>query len=583
MSEESLVMKQRHTLSHIMAAAVKRIYAGTTTLQFGVGPAIDNGFYYDIDFGGVKVSDEDLKKIEKEMRKIIAQKLPMVYSEKSRAEALKWAEENGQKFKAELINDLPEDETISFYALGEFEDLCKGPHVEDTGKVGAFKLDKVAGAYWRGDEKREMLTRIYGLAFETQEELDEYVKKQEEAKARDHRKLGKELDLFCFSDLVGSGLPMFTPRGTILRDILNDFSQSYRIKAGYQKVCIPHIALVDLYKTSGHLEKFPEMLQFVSQESGDHLAIKPVNCPHHSQIFASQPRSYRDLPIKYLETTMVYRDERKGELGGLSRVRSITQDDSHVFCTEDQVGQIFGELIAAAQDLYGKIGMELKLRLSFRDDGDGYTGTPEMWEKAESAIQAMADKHKIEYFIGIGEAAMYGPKMDFMATDALGREWQVATVQLDYATPTRFGLEYTDVDGSKKTPIMIHCALLGAIERFMSVLIEHTAGWFPFWMAPEQVRVLTINDSVADYAEKIKKILDETTIDEPLEHRAIRYTIDDRNESLGKKIREATKMKIPCVLIVGPKDAEAGEVSVRLRDSEEKVKLDKLAEYLRNL
>ena len=583
MSEESLVMKQRHTLSHVMAAAVKRIYAGTTTLQFGVGPAIDNGFYYDIDFGGVKVSDEDLKKIEKEMRKIIAQKLPMVYSEKSRAEALKWAEENGQKFKAELINDLPEDETISFYTLGEFEDLCKGPHVEDTGKVGAFKLDKVAGAYWRGDEKREMLTRIYGLAFETQKELDEYVKKQEEAKARDHRKLGKELDLFCFSDLVGSGLPMFTPRGTILRDILNDFSQSYRIKAGYQKVCIPHIALVDLYKTSGHLEKFPEMLQFVSQESGDHLAIKPVNCPHHSQIFASQPRSYRDLPIKYLETTMVYRDERKGELGGLSRVRSITQDDSHVFCTEDQVGQIFGELIAAAQDLYGKIGMELKLRLSFRDDGDGYTGTPEMWEKAESAIQAMADKHKIEYFIGIGEAAMYGPKMDFMATDALGREWQVATVQLDYATPTRFGLEYTDVDGSKKTPIMIHCALLGAIERFMSVLIEHTAGWFPFWMAPEQVRVLTINDSVADYAEKIKKILNETTIDEPLEHRAIRYTIDDRNESLGKKIREATKMKIPCVLIVGPKDAEAGEVSVRLRDSEEKVKLDKLAEYLRSL
>ncbi len=583
MSEESLVMKQRHTLSHIMAAAVKRIYAGTTTLQFGVGPAIDNGFYYDIDFGGVKVSDEDLKKIEKEMRKIIAQKLPMVYSEKSRAEALKWAEENGQKFKAELINDLPEDETISFYTLGEFEDLCKGPHVDDTGKVGAFKLDKVAGAYWRGDEKREMLTRIYGLAFETQEELDEYVAKQEEAKARDHRKLGRELDLFCFSDLVGSGLPMFTPRGTILRDILNDFSQSYRIKAGYQKVCIPHIALVDLYKTSGHYEKFPEMLQFVSQESGDHLALKPVNCPHHSQIFASQPRSYKELPIKYLETTMVYRDERKGELGGLSRVRSITQDDSHVFCTEDQVGQIFGELIAAAQDLYKRIDMNLKLRLSFRDDGDGYTGTPEMWEKAQSAIQAMADKHKIEYFIGIGEAAMYGPKMDFMATDALGREWQVATVQLDYATPTRFGLEYTAEDGIKKTPVMIHCALVGSIERFMSVLIEHTAGWFPFWMAPEQVRVLTINDSVADYAEKIKAILDKTELNEPLEHRAIRYTVDERNESLGKKIREATKMKIPCVLIVGPKDAEAGEVSVRLRDSEEKVKLEKLAEYLQNL
>jgi threonyl-tRNA synthetase len=325
------------------------------------------------------------------------------------------------------------------------------------------------------------------------------------------------------------------------------------------------------------------MLQFVSQDSGDHLALKPVNCPHHSQLFASQPRSYKELPIKYLETTMVYRDERKGELGGLSRVRSITQDDSHVFCIEDQIGQIFGELIAAAQDLYKRIDMNLKLRLSFRDDGDGYTGTPEMWEKAQSAIQAMADKHKIEYFIGIGEAAMYGPKMDFMATDALGREWQVATVQLDYATPTRFGLEYTAEDGSKKTPVMIHCALVGSIERFMSVLIEHTAGWFPFWMAPEQVRVLTINDSVADYAEKIKAILDKTELNEPLEHRAIRYTVDDRNESLGKKIREATKMKIPCVLIVGPKDAEAGEVSVRLRDSEEKVELEKLAEYLQNL
>lgn len=582
MSEE-LVMKQRHTLSHIMAAAIKQVYSDTTTLQFGVGPAIDNGFYYDIDFGGVKVSDEDLKKIEKAMRKIIAQKLPMVYSEKSRAEALKWAEENGQKFKAELINDLPEDETISFYTLGDFEDLCKGPHVEDTGKVGAFKLEKVAGAYWRGDEKREMLTRIYGLAFETQEELDEYVKKQEEAKQRDHRKLGKELDLFCFSELVGSGLPMFTPRGTILRDILNDFAQSYRLKNGYQKVCIPHIALVDLYKTSGHYEKFPEMLQFVSQESGDHLALKPVNCPHHSQIYASQPRSYKDLPIKYLETTMVYRDERKGELGGLSRVRSITQDDSHVFATEDQIGQVFGELIASAQDLYERIGMKLHLRLSFRDDGDGYTGTPEMWEKAQNAIQAMADEHKIEYFIGIGEAAMYGPKMDFMATDALGREWQVATVQLDYATPTRFGLEYTDADGSKKTPVMIHCALVGSIERFMSVLIEHTAGWFPFWMAPEQLRILTVNDSVNEYVGKIKAELEGFELDIPIEHNKLRMAVDDRNESLGKKIREATKMKIPVVLIVGPKDVEAGEVSARLRDSEQKVKLAELKDFLKNL
>ena len=580
-NENSLVMRMRHTLSHVMAAAVREMYPEA---KFGIGPAIDTGFYYDIDFGTTKVTETDLARIEKKMRGIIARKLPMTYREVSREEAMNWAKENKQDLKVELISELPEDEAISFYDLGDlFTDLCKGPHVENTLECGAFKLDKVAGAYWRGDEKRQMLTRIYGLAFETEEELDEYIKKQEDAKARDHRKLGKELDLFCFSELVGSGLPMFTPRGTVLRDILNDFTQSYRIKNGYQKVCIPHIALVDLYKTSGHYEKFPEMLQFTSQESGDHLALKPVNCPHHTQIFASQPRSYKEMPVKYLETTMVYRDERKGELGGLSRVRSITQDDSHVFCTEDQVGQVFGELIASAKDLYERVNMKLTLRLSFRDDGDGYTGTQEMWDKAEGAIKAMAEEHKIEYFIGIGEAAMYGPKMDFMATDALGREWQVATVQLDYATPDRFGLEYVDADGSKKTPVMIHCALVGSIERFMSVLIEHTAGWFPFWMAPEQVRVLTINDEVNEYADKIRAILDDTELSEPLEHRKIRYSMDIRNESLGKKIREATKMKIPCILIVGPKDVEAGEVSVRLKDKEEKVKLEKLGEYLKTL
>ena len=583
MSDIQNVEKMRHSLSHIMAAAIKRLYSDTTTIQFGIGPAIDNGFYYDIDFGGQKISEEDFKKIEKEMRKIIAQKLPIVRSEKSRAEALKWAKDNGQKYKEELINDLPEDEVISFYTLGDFEDLCRGPHVENTGEVGVFKLEKVAGAYWRGDEKREMLTRIYGLAFETQEELDAYIAQQEEAKKRDHRKLGKELGLFCFSDLVGAGLPLFTPRGTVLRDCLAAFANSYRERCGYQKVCIPHIASIDLYKTSGHFEKFPEMLRFVSSESGDELALKPVNCPHHSQIFASVPRSYKELPVKFLETTMVYRDERKGELGGLSRVRAITQDDSHVFCTEEQIGDIFGELIESAKDLYAKVDMKLKLRLSFRDDGDGYIGTPEMWEKAQNAIKDMAEKFQMDYFIGIGEAAMYGPKMDFMAVDALGREWQLATVQLDYAMPTRFGLEYTAEDGSKKTPIMIHCALIGSIERFMSVFIEHTAGWFPFWCAPEQIRILTINDSVNDYVLKIREVLDGMELNEPIEHNKVRYTVDDRNESLGKKIREATKMKIPCVLIVGPKDAEAGEISVRLRDSEEKVRLTELKAFIEKL
>ena len=573
--------KMRHTLSHVLAAAVRELYP---TATFGIGPAIDDGFYYDIDFGDTKISDSDLPKIEKKMRGIIARKLPMTKRTVSKADAINWAKDNGQKYKIELIKELPEGEEISFYDMGDlFTDLCKGPHLNDLSEVGAFKLIRVAGAYWRGDEKREMLTRIYGVAFATEQELEAYLKRQEEAKARDHRKLGKELDLFCYSNLVGSGLPLFTPRGTVLRDLLNDFTQSYRIKRGYKKVCIPHIANIDLYKTSGHYEKFPEMFQFISQESGDHLALKPVSCPHHSQIFASSPRSYRDLPIKYLETTMVYRDERKGELGGLSRVRAITQDDSHVFCTEDQIGDIFGELIESAKDLYAKIDMKLHLRLSFRDDGDGYIGTPEMWQKAETAIKQMADKFKMDYFIGEGEAAMYGPKMDFMAVDALGREWQLATVQLDYALPTRFHLEYTAEDGTKKTPIMIHCALIGSIERFMSVYLEHTAGWLPMWCAPENVRILTVNDQVADYVTKITDVLDNTALDEPLLNNKIRYTVDDSADSLGKKIRRATEMKIPAIIIVGPKDAEEGIVSIRLRDKEEKVALSALSDYIKRI
>ena len=570
--------KMRHTLSHVLAAAVRELYP---TATFGIGPAIEDGFYYDIDFGNTKISDTDLPKIEKKMRGIIARKLAMKKRTTSRSEALKWAKDNNQKYKIELIGELPDGEEITFYDMDDlFTDLCKGPHLKDLSKIGAFKLTRVAGAYWRGDEKREMLTRIYGVAFDTEKELEEYLKRQEEAKARDHRKLGKELDLFCYSNLVGSGLPLFTPRGTILRDLLNEFTQSYRIKRGYKKVCIPHIANIDLYKTSGHYEKFPEMSQFISQESGDHLALKPVSCPHHSQIFASSPRSYKDLPIKYLETTMVYRDERKGELGGLSRVRAITQDDSHVFCTEDQIGDIFGELIESAKDLYQKIDMKLHLRLSFRDDGDGYIGTPEMWKKAESAIKKMADKFKMDYFIGEGEAAMYGPKMDFMAVDALGREWQLATVQLDYALPARFNLEYTDADGSKKTPIMIHCALIGSIERFMSVYLEHTAGWLPLWCAPENVRIVTVNNEVKDYVAKITKVLDEVILDNPIPENKLRYSVDDADDSLGKKIRRAVDLKIPVIIIVGPKDAKENVVSIRLRDKEEKIKLTDLAEYL---
>jgi len=380
---------------------------------------------------------------------------------------------------------------------------------------------------------------------------------------------------------VGSGLPLFTPRGTVLRDKLNEFAQGYRERSGYKKVWAPHIANLELYKRSGHYEKFPELLKFISDESGDELALKPVGCPHHSQIFASVPRSYKELPVKYLDTSTMYRDEKKGELGGLSRVRALTQDDSHVFCTESQVGDVFGELIGAAKDLYGYIDMKLKLRLSFRDDGDGYIGDAKTWGKAEQSIREMADKFEMEYEIGVGEAAMYGPKMDFMAADALGREWQAATVQLDYALPDRFGLEYTDKDGKKKVPIMVHCALIGSIERFMSIFIEHTEGWFPLWCAPEQVRVLTINDSVEDYAQKITGVLDGVVLEEPLKYNELRYSVDARNESLGKKIKEASAMKIPVILIVGPRDAEAGEVSVRTRDGEQKVKLEALAEFIK--
>ena len=576
------VERMRHTLSHVMAAAVKELYPD---VKFGIGPAIENGFYYDIDFGDTKISEDDLPKIEKKMRGIVQRKLPMVRREVSRNDALDWAIAEGQTLKKELIEELPESEKITFYDMGDlFTDLCKGPHVENTGECGPFKLVKVAGAYWRGDEKREMLTRIYGVAFESEEELEKYLKRQEEAKARDHRKLGKELDLFTFSDLVGAGLPMFTPRGTVLRDVLANYSLSLRQKAGFSRVWTPHITKVDLYKTSGHYAKFGDELFMVhSQVNGEEFAMKPMNCPHHTQIFASKPRTYKEMPVRYMEPTTDYRDEKTGELGGLSRVRSLTQDDSHVFCRSSQIKEEIHNLVGIVREFYGEMGMKLRARLSYRNEEDKYLGDAKLWKSAQEQIKQAAIDNGLDFFEAEGEAAFYGPKIDFMAEDAIGREHQVATVQLDFVQPERFGLEFVNEKGEKERPVMIHHATLGSIERFMSVFIEHTAGWFPFWAAPEQVRVLTVNDKVADYVQKICSELSGVVLEKPLAHNDLRYTVDESDESLGKKIRRATEMKIPCVLIVGPKDAENKEVSVRLKDKEEKIKLDKLTEYLKGL
>ena len=603
MNDEQL-HAMRHSLAHIMAAAVQRLYPEA---KFGVGPVVENGFYYDIDLGERKISEQNFPKIEKEMRKLIEYGDTFECFTMPIDEAIEWAREHDQPYKEELLNDLKRSgttvakdldvdelglatdgdaavEEVSFYRNGKFVDLCRGPHVENTKDIGAFTLMRVAGAYWRGKETNPQMQRLYGVAFATQGELDEYLERLEQAKLRDHRKLGKELDIYTTSNLVGVGLPLFMPRGTILRDIVAQYSNQLRQKHGFEKVWTPHITKKDLYETSGHWAKFGDELFLVkSQETSDEMALKPMNCPHHTQIFASRPRSYRDMPVRYLETTTDYRDEKTGELGGLNRVRSLTQDDSHVFARPDQIEQEIDHLLAAARELYGTINMQLRVRLSYRDESDGYLGDIALWESAQAQLKRAVEANDLAFYEQTGEAAFYGPKIDFMATDAIGREHQVATVQLDFVQPERFGLEYATAEGGFARPVMIHCALLGSIERFMSVFIEHTAGWFPFWSAPEQVRILTINDTVMDYVEEITAILSNVVLMTPVKYNEVRFTTDARNESLGKKIREATAMKIPVQLIVGAKDKEAREVSVRTQAGEEKVVLDKLADYLKGL
>lgn len=603
MNEEQLYA-MRHSLAHITAQAVQRLWPDA---KFGVGPVVENGFYYDIDVPGVKISEDDFPKIEAEMRKIIEMDYLFERSEKTVDEGISWAEAAKQPYKVELLNDLKRAGTtvakdldaselgtiadgdaavndVFFYTDGDFTDLCRGPHAESTGKVGAFKLMRVAGAYWRGKETNPQMQRLYGVAFATQVELDQHLTMLEEAKKRDHRKLGAELDLYTTSPLVGVGLPMFTPRGTVLREKLAAFSNRLRRDRGFQAVWTPHITKKELYETSGHWAKFGDELFLVkSQETSDEMALKPMNCPHHTQIFASKPRSYRDMPIRFLETTTDYRDEKTGELGGLNRVRSLTQDDSHVFCRSDQITDEVNGLLASARELYHVLGMNLKVRLSYRDDSDAYLGETKLWESAQAQLKDAVMQNELSYFEQNGEAAFYGPKIDFMATDAIGREHQVATVQLDFVQPSRFELSYTDENGMKQQPVMIHSALLGSIERFLSVYIEHTGGWFPFWLAPEQVRILTINDTVKDYVDEITSILSEMTLMQPIKYNEVRFTTDDRNESLGKKIREATAMKVPVQLIVGPKDKEAREVSVRTRSGEVKVALSDLSDYLKGI
>ncbi len=579
MSDNDKLYEMRHSLAHITAAAVQRLWPDA---KFGVGPVVKDGFYYDIDIPNVTISTDDFAKIEREMRKIIAEKQAFERSEKQVDDAVNWAKEAKQPYKEELLNDLKrsgttvasdlnadelgtiadgEDavENVSFYTNGDFTDLCRGPHVENTRNIGEFQLLRVAGAYWRGKETNPQMQRLYGVAFETKEELERYLELQQQAKDRDHRKLGKELDLFVTSELVGSGLPLFTPRGTVLREELSRYSNELRENIGFEKVWIPHITKTALYEKSGHQAKFGDELFLVkSQETSDEFVLKPMNCPHHTRIYAAKPRSYRDLPVRYLETTTVYRDEKTGELGGLSRVRSITQDDSHVFCRQDQIESEISNLLATAADMYRAVGMDLRVRLSYRDEGDGYLGDSELWKVAQNQLKTAVEANNLEYFEVEGEASFYGPKIDFMATDALEREHQLATVQLDFVQPDRFDLEYIGEDGTRQTPVMIHSALLGSIERFLSVYIEHTAGKFPIWLAPEQLRIIQVKDSP-----ELDAFVDKLVVS--AKENGVRVAIDRSNESVGKKIRAAEVFKVPYSIVIGEKELETGQLTPRVR------------------
>ncbi len=547
----------RHTLAHILAAAVGEIYK-FDKVKLTLGPAIDNGFYYDIDFGGEKVADTDLKKIEDRMRKILPKWNEWEYKEMSKDEALRFFGNN--EYKKELINEIKEK--IMVYTCGEFTDLCRGGHVKNPSKEIApdsFKLDRVAGAYWRGDEKNKMLTRIYGLAFDTKEELDTYITQREEAKKRDHKKIGKDLDLFTFSDLVGGGLPLWTPKGTWLRDILDSFVWELRKKHGYQKVDIPHITRKELYEKSGHWQKFSAELFKIETREKHLFVMKPMNCPHHTQIYSRKPWSYRELPQRYASTTKVYRDEQSGELSGLSRVRAITQDDAHVFCRQNQAKEEMAKIWEIIEEFYGATGFKLYHRLSLHDPAkmEKYLGTAEVWQKSENELRDLVKERGVSVIEAVGEAAFYGPKIDFMAKDSLGREWQVATIQLDMNMPERFDLVCTNEKGSQERIVMLHCAIMGSIERYLSILIEHFAGAFPLWLSPVQVKVIPVREKHNEYAKEIFEMLKENNI---------RAELDDKDENLGSKVRDTKNNKIPYWIVIGDKEEEAKKITLESRD-----------------
>ncbi len=544
-----------HSSAHLMAAAIESLYPG---VKFGIGPHIETGFYYDIDFMDYNISSDDFPKIEEKMKELASQKIQFVRREVSKAEALDYFTKKGDEYKLELINGL-EDGHISFYESGPFTDLCRGPHLHDTSAIKAIKLLKTAGAYWRGDEKRKQLTRIYAVTFPKKKELDEYLALLEEAAKRDHRKLGREMELFTFSPLVGQGLPLWLPKGAALRDRLEQFLRKVQKKYGYQQVITPHIGNVNLYKTSGHYAKYgaDSFRPITTPQEGEEFFLKPMNCPHHCQIYAARPRSYKELPLRLAEFGTVYRYEQSGELHGLTRVRGFTQDDAHLFCTSDQIKEEFCKVIDIILYIFKTLKFEnYKAQVSLRDPNnkEKYIGTDENWEKAQRAIIEAAAEKGLNTIEVEGEAAFYGPKLDFMVKDAIGREWQLGTVQVDYNLPERFGLEYTDADGQKKRPVMIHRAPFGSMERFVAVLLEHTGGNFPLWLTSDQVVILPISEKYMDYAQKVRAALDEQDI---------RCYIDERSEKTGRKIRDAETAKIPYMLIVGENEEKDGTVSVR--------------------